>query len=142
METTDTLDALKDIVQFEERLQHNYHTLKRVRHDILKRWRVMAAITVCMWLFSKCTPFDLLFSCLFYAAISVFVVLVGVTLRSGRWLSAEQFREDAQAALLPFNLTFDVVEGAEGTLNFSKRVPADLHRLVQVYRREYHKRKP
>lgn len=133
----DTITALKDIIQFEERLHHNHQNLKRVRHQILLRWRILSALCILCWLLSKYSQL-LFFSCLFYAFISLFVVLVGVTLKSGRWLSAEQFREDAVKALMPFNLRF---EEDEGRVVLEGRVPGDLNRLLAAYRAEYHKRK-
>jgi hypothetical protein len=136
MASTDgTIDALKDIITFEERLSSNRNHLQKVRSDILQRWKVMGLVMLVAWCLSRLTTW-ILFSVLFYGAMFVFVVLVGVSLKSGRLYSAEQYRDDVGAGLLPFNVQ---VVGDE--VAFSKRVPSDLQRLLSEYRREYRKRK-
>lgn len=129
------IQTLKDIIVFEERLASNAAHLQQFRKDILLRWRVMFGLIVSCWLCSRWTRL-VLFSVLFYLFLFVFIILVGITLKSGRLFSVETFRQDSRASLLPFNCMF-----VDDRLMLTSRVPSDMNRLLTFYRTEYLKRR-
>src|SRR5258708_174147 len=119
-----TIAALRDLMVVEGRLAGNSQHLQQVRQAIFLRWRIMAAFIALFWCLSRLTEL-VAFSLLFYFFLFTFIVLIGISLNSGRLFSAEQYRQDCTAALLPFNMILDT-----DRLCFAERVPIGLHQLV------------
>lgn len=129
-----TIAALKDLMIVEERLAGNSHHLQQIRHAILFRWKVMSVLIVFFWCLSRYTRFIIL-SMLFYFFLFTFIVLIGVTLNSGRLFSAEQYKQDCCRGLGPFNITLN-----NDQICFTESVPSDIHQLFAAYRKEWKKR--
>lgn len=125
-----TIDSLKDIAMFEQRLVRNHHHFIQIRQAILLRWKFMASLTAITWIFGR---FHLLFSALFYLLLGVLIVLVGMTCKSGRLFTAEQYRQDVCTSLRPFNMTLSLT----GELHFTDRVPISIENNYQKYRKRF-----
>lgn len=124
---------MNDLLLFEQRIKENTRTLNKYKRDILYRWKVMGVIVVLMWVLCRLFNTNILLHVIFYVCLSVFLVLIAVSLRSGRVFSIDQYREDLKASLMVYNLNIDA------GLRFTDRVPKQISCLLAQHARDNQK---